>query len=85
MVYFLENESWRDLGNFSNSTKAVQEHLDVDEISHVEKLAEYIGFGFDVWTFIDPLIETQRGEKILIHFTDQNQAQEAHERMLESL
>jgi len=85
MIHYLTKDGW-DILNFPiNSIKIIEEYTKADEIKNVEKLAQYIGFGFDVYVFIDPVVDSTLNKKILHHFTDKVQAENEFNRLIESV
>ena len=85
MIHYLTVKGWQELQASGNSIRFLKEYTEADNIKGVEKLAEFLGFGFDVYTFIDPAIENHKGEKLLVYFTDKVQAETEYNRLVESL
>jgi len=85
MIHYLTVDGWLELKSSGNSIKFIKDYTEADDIKGVEKLAEFLGFGFDVFVFIEPVIENQKGEKVLIYFTDKVQAEEEFNRLTESI
>ena len=85
MIHYLTVDGWLELKSSGNSIRFITEYTGADNIKGVEKLAEFLGFGFDVYVFIEPVIESQKGEKVLIYFTDKVQAEEEFNRLTESI
>jgi hypothetical protein len=85
MIHYLTVEGWLELKAAGNSIKLIKEYTEADEIKGVEKLSEFLGFGFDVYVFIDPVVENKKGEKVLIYFTDKVQAESEFNRLTESI
>lgn len=71
MIYYLNKEkNWESLNEISDSVKLLKNHLQVEEVVDEEKLAEYIGFGFDVYCFVD-------SDNRLLFYTDQKEAEKS--------
>jgi hypothetical protein len=85
MIHYLTVQGWMELKSSGNSIRFLKEHTEADDIRGVEKLAEFLGFGFDVYVFIEPVIESKKGEKVLIYFTDKTQAETEFNRLSESI
>jgi len=86
MVYYLnDSEEWQELNLVENSINELKVMISVDDIDKADKLAEYLVFGFDVYTFIDPVLEDQTGTKVLHYSTDKDFAISEYERMVDSL
>ena len=81
MIHYLNENGWEELNAPAHSIRFIKEYTGAESIKGVEKLAEYIGFGFDVYVFIDPANED---EKLLVHFTDKEQAEAEFNRLIES-
>ena len=78
MIYYISKNGIEDISTHASSTKSIQSYLYVTEIKNVDKLAEYINFGFDIWMFIDSTIDDN---PVLMHFTDEIQAKESYDRL----
>lgn len=85
MIHFLTNTGWSELKSNNNSIKTLKEYAGADSIKGVEKLAEYLGFGFDIYVFIDPVLEDHTGEKVLMYFTNKEKAESEFHRLVDSL
>jgi len=85
MIHYLTVKGWLELKTTGNSIKHLKEYTEFNSINGVEKLAEYLGFGFDVYVFIDPAIEYRKGEKVLMYFTDKTQAETEFNKLIESI
>ena len=82
-IHYLNENGWEELNTSGNSIRFITEHTGADNIKAVEKLAEYIGFGFDVYVFVDPA--TVNDKKMLVHFTDKSQAEREYARLIETI
>jgi len=85
MIHYLNNGIWEKLPSVNNSIRYIREYTKADQIKSADKLAEYVGFGFDVYVFIDPVTKQSEGDKTLVHFTDKTHAEEEYHRLIESV
>ena len=71
MIHYLKNtDEWITIENLS-TVKQVIDHFNLADAVEKDKLAQRLGFGLDVWVFLDP----QRRERILFHFDSKEDAE----------